>query len=61
MATKQSILIALRASLDCFAEFIIGPAKPDPLARNGGIDYFFGATFSTGPPASRQAVKPPPR
>jgi len=21
-------------ALDCFVEFIIGPAKPDPLARN---------------------------
>lgn len=23
--------------LDCFAEFIIGPAKPDPLARNDDV------------------------
>jgi hypothetical protein len=23
-------------ALDCFAEPVIGPAKPDPLARNDG-------------------------
>jgi hypothetical protein len=32
LATKQSSL-SLQL-LDCFAEPVIGPAKPDPLARN---------------------------
>jgi hypothetical protein len=31
-ATKQSRLGLV--ALDCFAEPVIGPAKPDPLARN---------------------------
>src|SRR5690349_826977 len=31
------------------------------FARNDEIYYFFGSTFSTGAPASRHAVKPPPR
>jgi hypothetical protein len=32
MATKQSSSSGL--FLDCFAELVIGPARPDPSARN---------------------------
>ena len=37
LATKQSSPSAC-AALDCFAEPVIGPAKPDPLARNDGCN-----------------------
>jgi hypothetical protein len=39
VATKQSSLSA-RGVLDCFAEPVFGPAKPDPLARNDVVDRY---------------------
>jgi hypothetical protein len=37
LATQQSSFLAgPRNKLDCFAEFIIGHASRDPLARNDG-------------------------
>ena len=38
-ATKQSSL-SVRAVLDCFAQPVIGPAKPNPLARNDGARFY---------------------
>ena len=37
--SDEAIQKAAKQELDCFAEPVIGPAKPDPLARNDDVAY----------------------
>ncbi|MDX6614318.1 MAG: hypothetical protein QOD75_3504 [Blastocatellia bacterium] len=65
--SDEAIQSAL-AALDCFAEPVIGPAKPDPLARNGHSTirhhalvlradlHRFHAGFGFGPGLERPVV-----